>query len=81
VSDGDAVIARDYAEPLKSLSEGVAALTASERWTQYFEVAESLSALQPEQRLLILAQKPDVFGSFSTALPICRLAWAYPASA
>jgi hypothetical protein len=52
-------MARDYAELLESLSEGVAALTTSERWTQYLEVQSRLPRYSPNNVLLILAQKPD----------------------
>ena len=52
-------MARDYAELLESLSEGVAALTTSERWTQYLEVQSRFPRYSPNNVLLILAQRPD----------------------
>ena len=52
-------MARDYAELLEALSEGVAALTTSERWTQYLEVQSRFPRYSPNNVLLILAQKPE----------------------
>jgi len=50
---------RDYAELLEALSDGVAALTTSDRWTRYLEVQSRFPRYSPNNVLLILAQKPD----------------------
>jgi hypothetical protein len=52
-------MARDYTELLESLSEGVAALTTSERWTQYLELQSRFPRYSPNNVLLILTQRPD----------------------
>ena len=52
-------MARDYAELLDTLTEGVAALTTSERWAQYLEVQSRFPRYSPNNVLLILAQRPD----------------------
>ena len=52
-------MARDYAELLDALTEGVAALTTSERWTQYLEVQSRFPRYSSNNVLLILAQRPD----------------------
>jgi hypothetical protein len=52
-------MARDYEELLESLSEGVAALTTSERWTQYLDVQSRFPRYSPNNVMLILAQRPD----------------------
>jgi len=52
-------MARDYAELLDTLSEGVAALATSERWTQYLEVQSRFPRYSSNNVLLILAQRPD----------------------
>jgi len=52
-------MARDYAELLESLSEGIAALTTSERWTQYLDVQSRFPRYSTNNVLLIQAQKPD----------------------
>ncbi len=52
-------MARDYAELLETLTEGVAALTTSERWTQYLEVQSRFPRYSSNNVLLILAQRPD----------------------
>jgi len=52
-------MARDYAELLESLSEGIAALTTSERWTQYLDVQSRFPRYSTNNVLLIAAQKPD----------------------
>src|SRR5665213_3843114 len=49
----------DYAELLEALGEGVAALTTSERWTQYLDVQSRFPRYSPNNVLLILTQKPD----------------------
>ncbi|HEY5092138.1 MAG TPA: ImmA/IrrE family metallo-endopeptidase [Acidimicrobiales bacterium] len=49
----------DYAELLEALGEGVAALTTSERWTQYLDVQSRFPRYSSNNALLILAQKPD----------------------
>ena len=50
---------RDYAELLDTLTEGVAALATSERWTQYLEVQSRFPRYSSNNALLILAQRPD----------------------
>jgi hypothetical protein len=52
-------MARDYAELLDTLTEGVVALTTSERWTQYLEVQSRFPRYSSNNVLLILAQRPD----------------------
>jgi len=52
-------MARDYAELLDSLSEGIAALTTSERWTQYLDVQSRFPRYSTNNVLLIQAQQPD----------------------
>ncbi|MGC1239900.1 MAG: ArdC-like ssDNA-binding domain-containing protein [Acidimicrobiales bacterium] len=52
-------MARDYAELLESLSEGITSLTTSERWSQYLEVQSRFPRYSSNNVLLILAQKPD----------------------
>jgi hypothetical protein len=52
-------MARDYAELLESLSEGIAALTTSERWTQYLDVQSRVARYSTNNVLLIQAQRPD----------------------
>jgi hypothetical protein len=52
-------MARDYAELLESLSAGIAALTTSERWTQYLDVQGRFPRYSTNNVLLIAAQKPD----------------------
>ena len=52
-------MAHDYAELLESLSEGIAALTTSERWTKYLDVQSRFPRYSPNNVLLIAAQKPD----------------------
>ena len=52
-------MARDYAELLDTLTDGVAALTTSERWTQYLEVQSRFPRYSSNNVLLILAQRPD----------------------
>jgi len=52
-------MARDYVELLDTLAEGVAALTTSERWTQYLEVQSRFPRYSSNNVLLILAQRPD----------------------
>jgi hypothetical protein len=50
---------RDYAELLESLSEGIAALTTSERWTRYLDVQSRFPRYSTNNVLLIQAQMPD----------------------
>jgi len=52
-------MARDYAELLEALSEGIEALTTSERWTQYLDVQSRFPRYSSNNVLLILAQRPD----------------------
>jgi hypothetical protein len=52
-------MASDYAELLESLSEGIAALTTSERWTQYLDVQSRFPRYSTNNVLLIQAQMPD----------------------
>src|SRR5665213_3258851 len=52
-------MARDYAELLESLSEGIAALTTSERWTKYLDVQSRFPRYSTNNVLLIMSQKPD----------------------
>ena len=52
-------MARDYAELLESLSEGIVALTTSERWTQYLDVQSRFPRYSTNNVLLIMAQKSD----------------------
>jgi hypothetical protein len=52
-------MARDYAELLESLSAGIAALTTSERWTQYLDVQSRFPRYSTNNVLLIQAQMPD----------------------
>ena len=52
-------MARDYAELLETLTEGVAALNTSERWTQYLEVQSRFPRYSSNNVLLILDQRPD----------------------
>jgi hypothetical protein len=52
-------MARDYAELLDALTEGVAALTTSERWTGYLEVQSRFPRYSSNNVLLISAQRPD----------------------
>ena len=49
----------DYAQLLEALGEGVAALTTSERWTQYLDVQSRFPRYSSNNVLLILTQKPD----------------------
>lgn len=52
-------MARDYAELFGALSEGIAALTSSDRWTQYLNVQSRFPRYSPNNVMLILTQKPD----------------------
>jgi hypothetical protein len=52
-------MARDYAELLESLSEGIAALTTSERWTQYLDMQSRFPRYSTNNVLLIQAQMSD----------------------
>ena len=67
-------MARDYAELLEALSEGVAALTTSERWTQYLDVQSRFPRYSSNNVLLI--QAPEARRDTRRGLPSLAGAWS-----
>ena len=49
---------RDYSGLLEGLSAGIAALTTSEKWTQYLDVQSKFYRYSPNNVMLILLQNP-----------------------
>jgi antirestriction protein ArdC len=50
---------RDYSELLEGLSVGIAALTTSERWTQYLDVQSKFYRYSPNNVMLLLLQNEN----------------------
>jgi hypothetical protein len=49
---------RDYSELLEGLSNGIAELTTSEKWTQYLDVQSRFYRYSPSNVMLIMMQNP-----------------------